>query len=31
MKQAISIRSEKDIVQTLDEHAHELDKKRTKL
>ena len=31
MKQAINIRLEKDIVQTLDEYANELDKTRTKL
>ena len=31
MKQAINIRLEKDIIQTLDEYANELDKTRTKL
>ena len=31
MKQAINIRLEKDIIQTLDEYAHELDKTRTSL
>ena len=31
MKQAINIRLEKDVVQTLDEYAHELDKTRTSL
>jgi predicted DNA-binding protein len=31
MKQAINIRLEKDIVQTLDDYAHELDKTRTNL
>ena len=31
MKQAINIRLEKDIVQKLDEYAHELDKTRTSL
>ena len=31
MKQAINIRLEKDVVQTLDEYAQELDKTRTSL
>ena len=31
MKQAINIRLEKDVIQTLDEYAKELDKTRTKL
>jgi len=31
MKQAINIRLEKDILQTLDEYAKELDKTRTSL
>ncbi len=31
MKQAINIRLEKDVVQTLDEYAHELDRSRTSL
>jgi len=31
MKQAINIRLEKDVVQSLDEYAHELDKSRTSL
>ena len=31
MKQAINIRLEKDIIQSLDEYAVELDKTRTKL
>jgi predicted transcriptional regulator len=31
MKQAINIRLEKDVVKTLDEYAHELDKTRTSL
>ena len=31
MKQAINIRLEKDVVQALDEYAHELDKTRTSL
>ena len=31
MKQAINIRLEKDVVQTLDEYAKELDKTRTSL
>jgi len=31
MKQAINIRLEKDVVQTLDEYARELDKTRTSL
>ena len=31
MKQAINIRLERDIIQTLDEYADELDKTRTKL
>jgi predicted transcriptional regulator len=31
MKQAINIRLEKDVIQTLDEYADELDKTRTKL
>ena len=31
MKQAINIRLEKDVVQSLDEYAHELDKTRTSL
>jgi predicted DNA-binding protein len=31
MKQAINIRLEKDIVQTLDDYAHELGKTRTNL
>jgi len=31
MKQAVNIRLEKDIVQTLDEYAQELDKTRTSL
>ena len=31
MKQAINIRLEKDVVQTLDEYAQELDKTRTNL
>ncbi len=31
MKQAINIRLEKDIVETLDDYANELDKTRTKL
>ena len=31
MKQAINIRLEQDIIQTLDEYANELDKTRTKL
>ena len=31
MKQAVNIRSEKDILQTLDEYAKELDKTRTSL
>ena len=31
MKQAINIRLEKDVVQNLDEYAHELDKTRTSL
>jgi predicted DNA-binding protein len=31
MKQPINIRIEKDIIQALDEYAHELDKTRTSL
>jgi len=31
MKQAINIRLEKDVVQTLDEYAQELDRTRTSL
>ena len=31
MKQAINIRLEKDVIQTLDEYAQELDKTRTSL
>jgi predicted DNA-binding protein len=31
VKQAINIRLEKDVVQTLDEYAHELEKTRTSL
>ena len=31
MKQAINIRLEKEIIQTLDDYAKELDKTRTKL
>lgn len=31
MKQAINIRLEKDVVQSLDEYAYELDKTRTSL
>jgi predicted transcriptional regulator len=31
VKQAINIRLEKDVVQALDEYAHELDKTRTSL
>jgi predicted DNA-binding protein len=31
MKQAINIRLEKDVIQTLDEYAKELDKTRTSL
>ena len=31
MKQAINIRLKKDVVQTLDEYAQELDKTRTSL
>jgi predicted DNA-binding protein len=31
MKQAINIRLEKDMLQSLDEYAHELDKTRTSL
>ena len=31
MKQAINLRLEKDVVQTLDEYAKELDKSRTSL
>ncbi len=31
MKQAINIRLEKDIIQSLDEYAKELDKTRTRL
>ena len=31
MKQAINIRLEKDIIQTLDEYANESDKTRTKV
>lgn len=31
MKQAINIRLEKDVVQSLDEYAQELDKSRTSL
>lgn len=31
MKQAINIRLEKDVIESLDEYAHELDKTRTSL